>query len=218
MKATIVSLTQPRVQGVETAEDLIVYTARVSNPSNQMNTKTAPRLLRYLLKHGHVSPFEQVSMGVEVETSRAIGRQILRHWSINVQEFSQRYATVGVFETPYLIGRSQHPTNRQLSVDGLSGQSSVRFDELQDKVLKATIDAYSEALALGVCKEQARMLLPELTPTRMYLTATVRDWIFYFKQRLHESTQKEHRDLAAAIFDIFKTEFPNVAEAMNDTE
>lgn len=218
MKATLVSITQPMVPGIDLdAEGLIAYTARVSNPGNQHNTDTAPRLLRYLIANKHWSPFEMVDLTVEVETSRAIAAQVLRHWSISAQEFSQRYADVSDLGFETTTARRQDPTNRQKSVDDLPEDVREWFQEQQDETHDRARDAYRRALAMGIAKEQARFLLPLSTTTRMYLKASVRDWVHYLESRRAPGTQQEHRELADAIYAIFREHFPNVAEALEPT-
>ena len=184
----------------------IAYMARVSNPKNQSNS-SVEGLLQYMMREGHVSPFEMANVCLEINTTRDIARQILRHRSFSFQEFSQRYADVnqlGEFE--YRQARKQDDKNRQNSLL-LNIQDSdedrvlaYRWEQMQTKVMLAAKDAYEDALRLGIAKEQARALLPEgLTPSRMYMNGTIRSWIFYLKQRLDLSTQREHRDIACLV-------------------
>ena len=212
MNAKLVSITQPCAdliqQGILTADDLIAYCARVSNPSNQLNTETAPRLLAYCIRHGHWSVFETASMTVEVETSRAIAAQLLRHRSFTFQEWSQRYATASEFEPVEL--RKQDTKNRQASGDPmddptLDAEVKMRMEEAQK--------TYERLIARGVSKETARMVLPLATRTRLYVTGNVRSWIHYFDQRCSEHTQREHMILAYQIARIFAQQFPNVWNA-----
>ncbi len=214
MNAKLVSITQPCAdlieQGILTADDLIAYCARVSNPSNQLNTETAPRLLAYCIRHGHWSVFETASMTVEVETSRAIAAQLLRHRSFTFQEFSQRYAASSDYETIEL--RWQDVKNRQASGDPCN---DIDLQWQAQETVSAAIQTYKHLISKGVSKETARMVLPLSTRTRLYVTGNVRSWIHYFDQRCAEHTQKEHRDLANLIKAIFAKQFPNVFNAIN---
>ena len=216
MQVNLISITQPF--GVEVIydeatsshpEELIAYCARVSNPENQNNTKTAPRLLKFLIKHKHWSPFEMVDMTVEIKTSRAIAAQILRHRSFSFQEFSQRYSQAQTLENLDL--RVQAEKNRQ--------SSSERFadGQLWAKVREHTgrsLALYNELIKAGVAKESARMILPLTTETTMYMKGSIRSWVHYIDLRTEENTQKEHRDIANECKKIFRNEFPNVAEAV----
>jgi thymidylate synthase (FAD) len=199
-----------------TAEGLIVYTARVSNPSNQMNMETAPKLISYLIKHKHWSPFEMASMTVEIETSRAIAAQILRHRSFAFQEFSQRYAQASL-GTELYSARRQDAKNRQNSIDDMSDEDQEWFRRAQEEVAISCDKLYSMALEKGIAKEQARFLLPLGTTTRMYMTGSVRSWIHYLQVRTDPSTQKEHRDIAMGIYDIFSNQFPSITRALLDS-
>jgi thymidylate synthase (FAD) len=214
MNAKLVSITQPCAdlieQGILTADDLIAYCARVSNPSNQLNTETAPRLLAYCIRHGHWSVFETASMTVEVETSRAIAAQLLRHRSFTFQEFSQRYAASSDYETIEL--RLQDKKNRQASGE-LCDNLEFAYEVLE--AVYVSFDVYNRLVEAGVSKETARMVLPLCTRTRLYVTGNVRSWIHYFDQRCAEHTQKEHRELACLIREIFAKQFPNVFNAIN---
>jgi thymidylate synthase (FAD) len=198
--------------GIWTAEDLIVYAARVSNPSNQLNKETAPRLLAYCIKHGHWSIFETASMTVEIETSRAIAAQILRHRSFTFQEFSQRYAVAQGFEPVEL--RRQHPTNRQASGEVINDP---KLAESVDEAISKCSRVYDILINEGVSKETARMILPLCTTTRLYMTGNVRSWIHYLEQRTADGTQKEHREIALAIKAIFTEKFPNIARALYES-
>lgn len=194
------------------AEELIAYTARVSNPANQASLETAPRLLAYLIKNKHWSPFEMAHMTVEITTSRAIAQQILRHRSFSFQEFSQRYAEATAFET--YDARRQDTKNRQNSIDDMSAADKAWFDEAQDIVRTTSEGLYKAALQRGIAKEQARFLLPLSTQTRIYMSGSVRSWIHYIDLRASNGTQKEHMEIAQAIKGLFKQQFPNVAAAM----
>ena len=211
MKTKLISITKPEIEGLNTAEDLISYCARVSNPSNQMNTETAPRLLAYLIKHKHWSPFEMASMNIEIKTSRAIAAQILRHRSFSFQEFSQRYASF--IGTEKIEWRMQGKTNRQVGdeVVKLPVKLEDDFQWIQDKCE----DLYHDLIKEGIAKECARMVLPLNTSTTIYMSGTIRSWIHYIDIRAKEDTQKEHREIAYEIKDIFKNNFPNIAEALN---
>lgn len=218
MKVSLVSVTEPALLELPaaTAEDLIVYAARVSSPQNQENIETAPKLLRYLIKNGHWSPFEMVDMTVEIETSRAIAAQILRHRSFSFQEFSQRYAEADLgFERTY--PRRQDPKNRQSSIDDMDEYDFLFFETAQKEVEKTARSFYDQALKMGIAKECARFLLPLSTTTRLYMKGSVRSFIHYLQARTHPSTQKEHRDVAEAVKVIFKQHFPNVAAALEET-
>jgi len=227
MKVELVSKTTSSIEGVSSAEELVVYTARVSNPSNQMNMETADRLIAYLIKNKHWSPFEMVDMTVSIETSRAIAQQILRHRSFSFQEFSQRYAEVTNFEPIQL--RKQAATNRQSSSEEFNPHL-LEFTDPNDptKVLgyfsaKEVIEAhikdseriYKELLKQGVAKECARMVLPLTTQTKIYMKGSVRSWIHYLQIRCDEHTQLEHRQIALEIAKIFESNFPNIAKALN---
>jgi thymidylate synthase (FAD) len=210
MKTKLVSITKPEIEGITTAEELISYCARVSNPSNQMNTETAPRLLAYLIKHKHWSPFEMANITFEIKTSRAIAAQILRHRSFSFQEFSQRYASV--IGTERIEWRKQGKTNRQV------GDEVVELPiELQDNlqwVQDKCEDLYHDLVNFGVAKECARMVLPLNTSTTIYMNGTVRSWIHYLDIRCINETQKEHREIAEEIKATFNLHFPNVADAL----
>ena len=198
------------------AETTIGYIARVSNPNNQKNPKVAG-LLKYCIEHGHWSIFEQAHMTLEIQTSRAIAAQILRHRSFTFQEFSQRYADTNLLtntiEPPDL--RRQDKSNRQNSIDD--------FDETQKKRLQALItryfaegtDLYNELIREGIAKECARFVLPLATPTRIYMTGSVRSWIHYIDLRSAHGTQKEHMTVAEGVRSIFSEQFPTVAQALD---
>lgn len=191
-------------------QNLIMYCARVSNPNNQTSTNT--KLLDYCLKHGHVSIFEMANMVFEIETSRAIAAQILRHRSFSFQEFSQRYAAVQGIEV--YEARSQDPKNRQNSNDDMEEHDKAWFKWLQEEHNKECIRKYKEALARGVAKEQARFLLPLATTTKLYMNGSIRSWIHYLQLRCGNGTQKEHQDIAMAIREIFVKELPVIGEAL----
>lgn len=198
------------------AEQLIAYMARVSNPKNQDN-KDFEKLIRYMLKNKHFSPFEMVSACFEINTTRDIGRQILRHRSFSFQEFSQRYSDVNALMPAEKVIREcrlQDTTNRQNSLTTDNQELTAVWNNMQQAVNDMANSAYNEALALGIAKEQARSLLPEgLTPSRMYMSGTLRSWIHYLNVRRDEHTQKEHREIADAISAILSTELPSVMSA-----
>ena len=195
------------------AEELIAYMARVSNPSNQSNTKTSAKLIRYLIEHQHWSPMEMVNMCVEINTTRSIAAQLLRHRSFSFQEFSQRYAKVDSRpEIPSF--RSQDLKNRQNSVDDLSEDTLDHCQAIAADVLVTSMKAYQNLLDLGVAKECAREVLPMCTPTRMYMNGTVRSWLHYCDLRCGNGTQVEHRSIAGQVKTLLMNDLPNVCEAM----
>jgi len=213
MKVRIVAVTQPRVEGINTPEEFIVYAARVSNPDNQMNTETGGKLLKYCYDKKHFSIFEMVNIVMEIETTRDIGRQILRH-GFRFQEFSQRYAdpTKSLdFETREV--RLQDLKSRQNSIEpGIEDKDLEDWwNTTQRHVVECTNAAYKEALKLGIAKEQARAVLPEgLMKTRMYANGTLRQWIHYIAVRTDPSTQKEHRVIAEEARELLRKEFPSL--------
>jgi thymidylate synthase (FAD) len=213
MNVKLIAVTKPMVDGINTADELISYCARVSNPANQLNVETAPRLLRYCVKHGHWSIFETASMTVEIVTSRAIAAQLLRHRSFTFQEFSQRYAQSANYEDFEL--RLQDKTNRQAS-------GEVYKDDINEGMAAGIVQeaflAYHLLLQYGVSRETARMILPLCTQTTLYMTGNVRSWIHYLEQRCAEGTQKEHREVAQTVKEIFTVQFPTVAEAVWTTK
>ena len=217
MNVKLISITQPLVHGyddnVMSAESIIAYCARVSNPENQHNIKTAPRLLKFLIKHKHWSPFELANMCVEIKTSRAIAAQILRHRSFSFQEFSQRYSKATDLEPLEL--RAPADKNRQSSSEEITNPALLaKARSLQRQAKKI----YGELIDSGVAKECARAVLPLGTQTTMYMNGTVRSWIHYINLRTEENTQKEHRDIANKIKEIFIEQFPNVSEALEWNE
>lgn len=191
----------------------ILYMARVSNPDNQRSENT--RLIAYLMEHGHVSPFEMANVCVEIETTRDIGRQILRHRSFSFQEFSQRYqdaGKLGDFVEREL--RMQDTKNRQNSLECSDEEIRAMWEFMQKAVSMTAIKSYREALRLGIAKEQARALLPEgLTLSRMYVNGNLRSWLFYLKQRLDPSTQKEHRQIAQEVLQVLRGVAPITMDA-----
>ena len=218
MNVKLVAITQPKIEGLKSAEDIISYCARVSNPSNQMNTETAPRLVKYLIKHQHWSPFEMASATIEIVTSRAIAAQILRHRSFAFQEFSQRYADptkdLG-FESRE--ARLQDMKNRQNSIESDDEMLAGKWQIQQDYVRHSAITAYTWAIENGIAKEQARAVLPEgLTVSRMYMNGTLRSWIHYCQLRMGPETQKEHREIAESCWNEILTIFPALSEIAVD--
>tara|TARA_B100001250_G_scaffold334925_1_gene300988 strand:- start:5715 stop:6347 length:633 start_codon:yes stop_codon:yes gene_type:complete len=197
------------------AEQTIGYIARVSNPDNQDNPKVAG-LLKYCINHGHWSVFEQAHMTVEIETTRGLAAQILRHRSFTYQEFSQRYQDVSHIreDIPLPELRSQDTKNRQNSIDDVDPATVERFNKEMRKHFDAGIDLYKSMLHAGIAKECARFVLPLSTPTRLYMTGSIRSWIHYVDLRSAHGTQKEHMEIAEACRDIFTTEFPIIAEAL----
>lgn len=197
------------------AEEQIVYMARVSNPKNQSNMETAPRLVKYLIKHKHWSPFEMCSMQLEINTTRAIAAQVLRHRSFSYQEFSQRYSSVGDLPSiglPHL--RSQDVKNKQASHDDLDAEIRERFDREIERLYANAQDLYNFALENNIAKECIRSILPLGTPTRMYMSGTIRSFIHYIQVRAGVETQLEHRLIAEDAKRIFKEQLPNIAEAL----
>jgi len=209
MNVSLVSITQPFISDLKSPEDIIAYCARVSNPTNQLNTKTAPKLLKFLIKHKHWSPFEMVDMTLEIKTSRAIAAQILRHRSFSFQEFSQRYSQAQVLEKLEL--RKQADKNRQSSTDQY--QNSTLQAKVREHVAKG-ISLYNNLIEDGVAKESARMILPLTVETTMYMKGNIRSWAHYIDLRTEENTQKEHREIAEACKEIFKQNLPTVSEAL----
>ena len=187
-------------------EEQIMYIARVSNPT--MQSCGNAKLLSYCLKHGHVSIFQMANLCVEIETSRAISAQIIRHQSFHFQEFSQRYAKVQ--EIIIYEARRQDQKNRQNSIDDMSAEDKNWFMRAQKNHAANATELYNEALDRGIAKEQARFLLPMASKTRIYMNGTIRSWIFFLKVRTHIATQKEHRVIADAIKVIFKKEMPTI--------
>ena len=196
------------------AEKTMAYIARVSNPSNQDNEKYAG-LLKYCIKHNHWSVFEQSTMTLEIETTRAIAAQILRHRSFTFQEFSQRYAaSTALGDIPLPELRRQDLKNRQNSTDDIDPFVVQKYDILMEEHFKASMDLYNKMLEDGIAKECARFVLPLSTPTRIYMTGSCRSWIHYINLRSAHGTQKEHMDIAEACRKVFTEQFPSVSEAL----
>lgn len=199
--------------GVWDANELVAYTARVSNPTNQNNTKTASKLLKYLIKHEHWSPFEMVHMTLEIKCTRDISRQILRHRSFSFQEFSQRYAESENFETRET--RLQDTKNRQNSIEVDDRDLQEKWHMKQREVINLSKNIYNWALDNGIAKEQARAVLPEgNTETTLYMAGSLRSWIHYCQLRMGEETQKEHREVAQKCWEHIGVHFPDVYSAL----
>ena len=197
------------------AEELIAYMARVSNPSNQSNTETSAKLIKYLIDHQHWSPFEMVNMCVEINTTRSIAAQILRHRSFSFQEFSQRYADVTSIGVPVIPSlRRQDLKNRQNSIDDLSAEKKQQYMRRIQQHFAEAEDLYREMVSAGVAKECAREVLPLSSPTRIYMNGSIRSWLHYCDLRTGHGTQREHAVIAGQIQDILYVELPNVCEAM----
>ena len=193
------------------AEKLIVRMARVSNPANQDNDETAPRLLRYLIKHSHWSPFQMATMCVQIETERDIAAQILRHSSFAFQEFSTRYAKTDIAYAPHQ--RLQDHKNRQNSIDELDPYMQSYWAERIGDSIALSFGLYEEMLQEGIAKETARRILPLCTPTTLYMCGSLRSWIHYIQLRSANGTQLEHQEIALACRGIFAQQFPVIAEA-----
>jgi len=201
-------------------DEFIAYVARVSNPSNQMNTQTAPKLLKYLAKHKHWSPFEMVSICMEIDTTRDIARQILRHRSFSFQEFSQRYADptqdLGFVTRE---ARLQDTKNRQNSIETEDRALQDKWNEKQAIAIDAARGAYKWAVENGIAKEQARSVLPEGNiVSRMYMNGSLRSWIHYCELRMGIETQKEHREIALMAWDEITNIFPSLTDILSDTK
>lgn len=221
--AKIIAVTQPTIVShtnlanknvYMTPDEFIAYTARVSNPSNQHNTLTAPKLLKYLINNRHWSPFEMVSVTMEIETTRDISHQIIRHRSFSFQEFSQRYADptkdMGFVTRE---ARLQDAKNRQNSIETDDNELQSKWKNVQDSAIITAKYYYESAIDNGIAKEQARAILPEgLTTTRLYMAGTLRSWIHYIDVRAEEGTQKEHREVAIAARDEIIKQFPSLEE------
>jgi thymidylate synthase (FAD) len=227
MHVKLVSHSQPTAefaqQGIDDAQELIAYCARVSNPANQFNTETSERLIKYLVRHQHWSPLEMVSACCEIVTTRDIARQILRHRSFSFQEFSQRYADpTAELDEAFVLreARFQDTKNRQNSVefdmtDEQQKLLAYDWERAQKRVLYAVKKEYTWAIANGIAKEQARAVLPEgLTVSRMYMNGTLRSWIHYIELRAGNGTQKEHADIARACAQAIAAIFPMAVDLL----
>lgn len=215
MSVKLVSVTQPKIDGVDTAEDLVVYCARVSNPQSQEAGENPERLLRYMVRHEHWSPFEMVELCLEIEAPRDISRQILRHWSFRFQEFSQRYAVVQDMQSREC--RLQDQTNRQNSIECEDAVKAKWWAQQQQTIINEVKWLYGQALQQGIAKEVARAILPEgLTMSRLYMHGSLRSWLFYCRLRMKPETQKEHREIAAKCWEIVREQFPTIAAAFEE--
>jgi thymidylate synthase (FAD) len=213
MKVKLFACTQPiegRVDGLENIQDVITYCAKVSNPQNQTNFETSEKLISYLINNSHWSPFEMASATLEIETTRDIARQMLRHRSFSFQEFSQRYQNLTALENSFVLreARLQHPTNRQASLPAVDAELQEEWEQYQQQVISASKEAYLWALTKGIAKEQARVVLPEgNTVSKLYMSGTIRSWIHYISLRSGNGTQLEHaliaKEVALAISEIF---------------
>lgn len=214
MQVRVIAVSKPTITRLDSAGDLIAYCARVSNPTNQANGETAPRLLAYLVRNQHWSPFEMASMTLEITTTRDIARQILRHRSFSFQEFSQRYAAQTA--APVLReARLQDATNRQASTTTDDAALQSWWAQVQGDVAAAAEDAYKAALHNGIAKEVARSVLPEgMTESVLYMAGTIRSWIHYCQLRSTPGTQKEHREVAQACKTLLLNQFPALTEAL----
>lgn len=207
------------VWATSNAEEMIVHMARVSAPDNQGNMETAPKLLRYLIKHKHWSPYEMANLCVEINTTRAISAQMLRHRSLSFQEFSTRYADTNELGSPIVPHlRRQDKKNRQNSIDDLSSDNIASYYRRISELYEDAEHLYREMVSSGVAKECARSILPLSTQTRLYANGTLRSWIHYLQVRTHESTQLEHRQVAEGIKQIFCEQFPIIGEAIFQEE
>lgn len=215
----LIAFTQPiELDGVQTGEELVAYCARVSNPGNQANHETAPRLLNYLTRNHHWSPFEMSHAVIEITTTRDIARQILRHRSFSFQEFSQRYAEVDA-EPIMRETRLQDTKNRQNSIETYDIELNAKWQQLQANVAKLTQQSYQWAIDAGIAKEVARSVLPEgMTPSRLYMAGSIRSWIHYIQLRAGNGTQKEHREIAVMCRLALLHVMPSLEEILNATQ
>jgi thymidylate synthase (FAD) len=214
-KVRLISVTKPVIEDLNTPEELVAYTARVSNPGNQLNNETAHKLLRYCIKHAHWSIFEMVDATIEIECPRDIGRQILRHRTFTFQEFSQRYAEAQ--EYTWREPRLQDEKNRQNSISGVDHDTQRLWQDIQTDVLILAKKHYKWALNNGIAKEVARTILPEgLTMSRMYMKGSLRSWIHYCDLRSANGTQKEHMLIAQDCWKLIANEFPSVVQAVKE--
>lgn len=220
MSAKLISYSKPH-EGEQTIQDLVAYCARVSNPSNQNNTATNEKLIKYLINNQHWSPLEMVSVCIEIETTRDIARQILRHRSFSFQEFSQRYAVADLGFNKR-EARLQDHKNRQNSIelDGSNNNNDLltTWEEMQKNVIESSETAYKWAIDNGIAKEQARCVLPEgMTVSRMYVNGTLRSWVHYIQLRSDNGTQKEHREIAVACAKAIEPIFPMITDLIANT-
>ncbi len=218
-EVNLIGITKPSAYtDCNTANELVAWAARVSNPSNQNNSKTAPKLVQYLIKNNHWSPLEMVHVSMEIKTTRDIARQILRHRSFAFQEYSQRYADptndLGFVTRE---ARLQDPINRQNSVTTDDSRIREEWSILQTEVKKLAHAAYQKARSWGIAKEQARAVLPEgMTESVLIMSGSLRSWVHYCDLRMGNGTQKEHREIASKCWDIICSHFPDVKKAIDD--
>lgn len=222
MRVKLISYSQSHNEShdnqMQSLQDLVAYCARVSNPSNQLNTETNEKLIRYLIKNQHWSPLEMVHVCLEIETTRDICRQILRHRSFSFQEFSQRYAVADLgFETKE--ARTQDTKNRQNSLEVEDdSELKTQWEVIQNKIIQEAANGYKKAIDLGIAKEQARAVLPEgMTVSRMYMNGTLRSWVHYIQLRSGNGTQKEHRKVALECATAIAPIFPMIMEFVDNT-
>lgn len=226
LKVKLISYSEPAgemPEDIDTVQDLVAFCARVSNPSNQTNTETSEKLIRYLIKHQHWSPLEMVSACLEIETTRDIARQMLRHRSFSFQEFSQRYADP-TKDLDFVIreARLQDPVNRQNSrpldlEDDMHRQIAYQWENLQRDLINKSKEVYTWAISKGIAKEQARAVLPEgNTVSRLYMNGTLRSWIHYIQLRSANGTQQEHMDIARECATVIAKVFPMANEFVNE--
>lgn len=220
IKTKLIAVTNPVVEGIEDAKDLLAFCARISNPSNQFNMDTADKLVSYLLKYKHFSPFEMVNCVVEVEAPRDIARQLLRHRSFAFQEFSQRYADVAALGDSFVIreARMQDTKNRQNSVKTTNQELMLEWNVKQQEILNLVEEYYNWAIVHGIAKECARVILPEgLTMSRLYVNGTIRSWLHYVEVRTEEGvTQQEHVELARLIAKVIAEAFPQITNFVKE--
>ena len=212
----LIALSKPSAYSeCHTAEQLVAFAARVSNPANQNNTKTASKLVGYLIKENHWSPLEMVHLTMEIKTTRDISRQILRHRSFSFQEFSQRYAVSEGFSTRK--ARLQDPKNRQNSIDDANDGLQSAWHMKQREVIQKAKEVYEWALRNGIAKEQARVVLPEgNTETTLYMAGSLRSWVHYCDLRMGNGTQKEHMDIAKQCWEIVVQHFPEIGKSIGE--
>ena len=215
MKVKLISYSKPHnSDSTQSIQDIVAYCARVSNPANQNNTETNEKLIKYLIKNHHWSPLEMVSVCLEIETTRDIARQILRHRSFSFQEFSQRYAVADLGFEPK-EARTQDNKNRQNSIKTDNQELIDAWELQQQNVSETALNAYKWALENGIAKEQARSVLPEgMTISRMYMNGTLRSWVHYIQLRSSNGTQKEHQEVAIACAEVIKEIFPMITDIM----
>jgi len=221
MNVRLISSSEPTAEltdmGIGDAQELIAYCARVSNPSNQLNTESSEKLIRYLIKHQHWSPLEMVSACIEITTTRDIARQILRHRSFSFQEFSQRYADP-TKDLNFVLrdARLQDTKNRQNSIENSDRELEHEWKIRQMNVIAASREAYKWAVDNGIAKEQARAVLPEgIMESRLYMNGTLRSWVHFIELRSGNGTQKEHQEVAVACANVIAKIFPMAAELVN---